>query len=136
MNADDVKRPRIRENPEASKSLWAAFKHIITKRGDVGGEWNDGRYTISSRDYGNTLEVSASVKDREGIHMPVGSMTISLLNDSPSGRFASVELNDGLVENRVLEFTLKPKMASKVASWIFKEASDISKETLEHVGVS
>jgi hypothetical protein len=136
MNADDVERPRIRENPEASKSLWAAFKHMVTKRGDVGGTWNDGRYTISSRDYGNTLEVSASVKDREGIHMPVGSMTISLVNDSPSGRFASVELNDGLVENRVLEFTMRPKMASKVASWIFQEASDISKETLEHVGVS
>jgi hypothetical protein len=134
MNADDVERPRIRENPEASRSLWAAFKGLITKKGDVGGEWNDGRYMISSRDYGNTLEITASVRDREGIDMPMGSMTISLLNDSPSGRFASVELNDGLVENRVLEFTMKPKMASRVASWILQEAADISKEALEHVG--
>jgi hypothetical protein len=130
MTPDDVDRPRIRENPEATRSLWAAFKEVLRKGGS--GAWNEGKYAVASRDYGDTLEITASIQPRDGIEVPVGNMTISLLNDSPSGRFASVEMNDGLIENRSLEFTMQPKVAGRIASWIMREAVDISKEALEH----
>jgi hypothetical protein len=136
MTADDVDRPTIRNNPEASRSMWSKFKGELNRRANQGGHWNDGRYTLDAKDYGNAVEVTASIVNRENLQMPVGTMMFTAIHDSPSGRYATVELNDSILENRSTEFTLShPRHAARIAAQMVSEVIETAKDVLEGVTV-
>jgi hypothetical protein len=138
MTADDVERPKIRENPEASRlaSLWNQFRTELVRVASGGGQWNGGRWAIEARDYGDSVEIQASVVDRENMAMPVGSMLFSKLHDSPRGRYATVEVNDGILENRTAEFTLqRPRQASRVVERLVGGIKQTVKDVLDGVTV-
>jgi hypothetical protein len=117
-------------------SLWDAFRGEIIRQASGGGKWNSGRYTIEARDYGDSIEVQASVVDRENLPMPVGSILFSKLHDSPRGRYATVEVNDGILENRTTEFTLrKPRQAGKVVGRVVEGIAQMAKDVLDGVTV-
>jgi hypothetical protein len=138
MHADDVDRPKLRENPEAGRlaSLWNAFRSELIRQASGSGKWNSGRYAIEARDYGDSVEIQASVVDRENIPMPVGSILFSKINDSPRGRYATVEINDGILENRTTEFTLqRPRQASLIVKRLVAGVVQSSKDLIDGITV-
>lgn len=138
MTAQDVERPKLRENPEAGRlaSLWNAFKSELIRQASGTGKWNSGRYSIEARDYGDSVEVQASVVDRENLPMPVGSILFSRINDSPRGRYATVEVNDGILENRTTEFTLqRPRQAGMIVRRLVAGVVQTSKDLIDGITV-
>jgi len=138
MTAQDVERPKIRENPEAGRlaSLWDAFRSELIRQASGTGKWNSGRYALEARDYGDSVEIQASVVDRENLPMPVGSILFSKINDSPRGRYATVEVNDGILENRTTEFTLqRPRQASMIVRRLVEGVVQTSKDIIDGITV-
>jgi hypothetical protein len=138
MTAQDVDRPKLRENPEAGRlaSLWDAFKTELVRQASGGGKWNSGRYAIEARDYGDSVEIQASVVDRENLPMPVGSILFSRISDSPRGRYATVEVNDGILENRTTEFTLqRPRQAGVIVRRLVARVVQSSKDVIDGITV-
>jgi hypothetical protein len=138
MTAQDVERPKIRENPEAGRlaSLWDAFRSELIRQASGTGKWNSGRYALEARDYGDSVEIQASVVDRENLPMPVGSILFSKINDSPRGRYATVEVNDGILENRTTEFTLqRPRQASMIVRRVVEGVVQTSKDIIDGITV-
>jgi hypothetical protein len=138
MTAQDVERPKLRENPEAGRLayLWDALRSELIRQASGSGKWNSGRYALEARDYGDSVEIQASVVDRENIPMPVGSILFSRINDSPKGRYATVEVNDGILENRTTEFTLqRPRQASMIAKRLVGGVVQASKDLIDGITV-
>jgi hypothetical protein len=138
MTAQDVDRPKIRENPEAARlaSLWGAFRSELLRQASGSNKWNSGRYALEARDYGDSVEVQASVVDRENLPMPVGSILFSKISDSPRGRFATVEVNDGILENRTTEFTIqRPRQAAVIVRRLVAGVVQASKDLIDGITV-
>jgi hypothetical protein len=138
MTAQDVDRPKLRENPEAGRlaSLWSAFRSELLRQASGTGKWNGGRYSIEARDYDDSVEIQASVVDRENLPMPVGSILFSRINDSPRGRYATVEVNDGILENRTTEFTLqRPRQAGLIVRRLVSGVVQASKDLIDGITV-
>lgn len=129
----ELDRPKIRDNPEAARSPWTNLKRSFKQAGTAGGSWNDGQYEVFTKDYGNVMEIESSVRDRDGIPLTAGSMTLSLIHDSPAGRYATVEVNDGMTEHRVVELTVRPRQAARVAASLIGMAVDAAKGILDQV---
>jgi hypothetical protein len=138
MTAQDVDRPKIRENPEAARlaSLWDAFREELVRQASGSGKWNSGRYAMEARDYGDSVEVQASVVDRENLPMPVGSILFSRISDSPRGRYATIEVNDDILENRTTEFTLqRPRQAGLIVRRLVAGVVQASKDLIDGITV-
>ena len=74
--------------------------------------------------------------DRENLPMPVGSILFSRINDSPRGRYATVEVNDGILENRTTEFTLqRPRQAGLIVRRLVSGVVQASKDLIDGITV-
>lgn len=117
MTSQDIKRPEIRENPQASKkkagrrasqitpSPWDRLKSSLRKACNS-GQWEGGSYEVNTTDLDSSLEVNAEIKDREGNAITAGNITLTLLDQSNLGRYASVEVIDGLVDHKTANVRL------------------------------
>jgi hypothetical protein len=143
MTAEDVDRPKIRDNPEASRrssrrasvkvSTWETLKASLKTAANVGGQWNEGQYEVKARDYGQAVELTADVEDREGVPHTAGSITLSLIHDSRQGRYASIEVNDTITGNSTEELTLNPSNTPKYASQLIQKTTKAAKALLNQV---
>lgn len=126
----DVQTPKLKE---ASKtpSIWKALKQVIRTASRTGGDWNGGQYGVEAQDYGATVEIEGQAQDREGTPLSAGIVSMTVVHDSPQGRFATVEIRDAVIANRVTEVTLRPSDVKRFASDWIREVSGVARDLLK-----
>lgn len=130
---DDVKTPDIRDKKSSKKSgkkegsrkasvtepqegtTWDILKRSLISSSRIGGIWNDGQFAVTSDNYGKVVELNAEARGPEGMPLSAGSVGFTCLHDAPSGRYATIEIADGVVENRTTEVTIQRKNAKRFA---------------------
>lgn len=134
-NPGDVKTPKIREASKKSRvageSVWSLFKKNLLKRSRVGGKWNEGSYRLASENLGNVVEITAEGRTSDGYPITAGSVTFTLVHDSPSGRYATIEITDGALEHRQLQQSLEMRDAQRFASSWVTRLSEAAKNLLD-----
>jgi hypothetical protein len=116
----------------ASASTWDLLKASFKSFGETGGNWNGGRFAAKIHDYGKTIELEAVAQDREGNPLSAGVVAMTLIHDSPEGRFATIEVNDTVMENRSTQQTLRPVHAGAfVKDWV-KAVAGTARDLLNH----
>jgi hypothetical protein len=134
---DDVKTPKIREagrkassgRKASNKTAWNLLRSELVAASKIGGNWNDGEYSIKSSDYGKTVELVGEARPETGMAITAGTVGFNCIHDSTNGRFATVEISDGVLHNRRTEVTVRrrdiPRFASSWARNIAAAAKGI-----------
>ena len=129
-NAGDVKTPNLRKasrkasaTAQESQTVWGSLKSALRKASATGGNWNDGEYSIRVANYGKTFELIGEAKPEQGMPLTAGTVGFNLVHESP-GRFATIQVNDGVVDHRSVEVTVRKDQVGKFASgWARKVAA-------------
>lgn len=127
-----VQKKSRKASQELNISTWNSLKKAFKTMGETGGSHNGGRFAATIHDYGKTLEVEAVAHDREGIPRTAGILSLTLVHDAPEGRFATVEVNDGVIENRSTQQTLRTVHASAFAEQWLNAVAGTARELLTH----
>ncbi len=127
-----TKKPRTsgRKASPIKVSSWGEIKKAFKSIGEIGGTFNGGRFAAQIRDYGKTVEIEAVAHDREGIPRTAGSVSVTLIHEAPGGRFATLEINDPVIESRSTQATIRPSHAREFAKQWVKSIAGTARELL------
>lgn len=112
IQASSIKEAQNKVKPIASKILQitkndprlpTAWKSLVNEVNsvNVSGKVAKRSYAIKPANYGKTVELIAELADENGRPQPVGSVSLSLIDEDSKTRRASVEVTDGVVDNEI-----------------------------------
>lgn len=108
----------------AKNSVWNSLKSAVRTASNSTGERNGGTYSIQAKDFGDTIELVGMATDSEGTPISAGTVSFSLIQDSPQGRFAKIEVDDAMLEGKSTQFKITREKAGRFASEWVKQATE------------
>lgn len=124
-------QPTARKASAAPTSPWASLKHEFSRVASA-QQMHGGSYEIKFDQVGTRVaQLTASVTDVEGVVTPLGVVAFTLMNEDPTTRTATIEVNDALIANETVDGVNVPFKANrKYATRWAKDIQDVAEQFL------
>ncbi len=125
------KGPTARKASAAPTSPWASLKQEFSRVASA-QQMNGGSYEIKFDQVGTRVaQLTASVTDVEGVVTPLGVVAFTLMNEDPTTRTATLEVNDALIANETVDGVNVPFKANrKYATRWAKDIQEVAEQFL------